>query len=90
MLCPDPVPLSPALSPDPAAPLPGSAPLPRRHRAVPALTVLLRGVAAAGQPGGLQQAPAGLAAALVPLRGHHVARLLQVQQVTHGKVLLGL
>lgn len=57
---------------------------------VPGLTVLLRGVAAAGQPGGLQQAPAGLSAALVRLGGHHVARLLQVQQVTHGEVLLGL
>lgn len=56
----------------------------------PALTVLLRGVAAAGQPGGLQQAPAGLAATLVRLGGHHVARLLQVQQVAHGEVLLAL
>lgn len=44
----------------------------------PSLTVLLRGVAAAGEPRRLQQAPARLAHALVRLRRHHVPGLLQV------------
>lgn len=71
-------PLSPTSCPWPRA---GSRPASATRGpagARPSLTVLLRGVAAAGESRRLQQAPARLAHALVRLRRHHVPGFLQV------------
>lgn len=62
-------------------PYTGPRPLSRAHTPVgmrPSLTVLLRGVAAAGESRRLQQAPASLTHVLVRLCRHHVPGFLQV------------
>lgn len=55
-----------------------------------ALTLLLRGVAAAGQPRRFQHTPPSLHRTFVRLRPNHLPCFLQIQQVAYWEVLFSL